>query len=136
MSVDYIDLNDPTIVAGVVTTFGIIVVAVIGLIVAVLKIVYDNSKIKISQRITGQQISKIAENVVNDHPKNLREENDERHGENSERLTNIETTTELLVESQIDLTRGMNRIEDALQIERTIPRDKLAEMRKTKRTNK
>ena len=64
---------------------------------------------------TRQHAKAAREQVENNHPKNLRDEQDERHGENVSRLDSLER-------GQLQLQRAVGSIQDHLGIERTMPR--------------
>jgi hypothetical protein len=97
------------------STAGVIIAAITALIVSILGLIGTGAGMLFKLFQQGRNVAEIRENVVNDHPKNLRAEQDERHGENSTRLVNLER-------QQTDTLKALNRIEDHLGIEQTIPR--------------
>lgn len=98
-------MTDPAVVAAI-NQAGAVIVAAIGVVGAILLVLLER---------TRRHAKAAREQVENDHPTNLRDEADERHGANVSRLVRLER-------GQAQLTHAVGSIQDHLGIERTIPR--------------
>lgn len=98
-------MNDPAAVEAI-RQVGAVVGVLITVVGTLLGILIDR----------GRRHAKAArEQVENSHETNLRDESDERHGENVSRLSTLE-------DGQLQLRKAVGSIQDHLGIERTIPR--------------
>lgn len=87
--------------------FQIIVGGIVAVLVVLLPLMFTSIR-------TNGKVNRIRAQVENDHSTNLREENDERHHENSSRGERLEQKVDTIFELVAGLQKGQGRLYDLI----------------------